>query len=481
MQGKQTYREGGMVKYCAFLMIFYISVQTIHAQISEPDSLKGKVIVSSIRIEGNAITKAYIIYRELLFNTGDSVTMGQVARLFEKSEHNLLNTSLFNFVTINGIRNEQGLNVCISVIERWYIWPAPIFEITDRNLNTWWESRDFTRVNYGFRIKWSNFRGRMENLDMFLRFGKNPQYSLLYEIPYIERKKKFGAGFEIGYIRKREVGYETERDKLIYLFNQDYLSHQQYAAFRLSYRRNINTIHQAEIRFQHIDFSDSLLRSNPDYAYPGQKVANFLSFYYKIKIDHRDANYYPLSGWYVDAEFYKAGLGIEFEKPLDILWVRSTSRLFVLLSKRWYFGTSFVGKLSSCSYQPYFLMQGLGYDRDFVRGYEYYVIDGQHYALTRNNIKFAILPERNANLSFIPSQKFSRIHLASYFTLFADAGYTWIDHRSEGIENTLPGTFLFGTGLGLDIVTYYDKVMLIEYSLNKLGESGIFIHFIAGI
>jgi hypothetical protein len=45
----------------------------------------------------------------------------------------------------------------------------------------------------------------------------------------------------------------------------------------------------------------------------------------------------------------------------------------------------------------------------------------------------------------------------------------------------LPDSFLRGIGAGIDIVTYYDKVMRLEYSVNGWGESGIFIHFIAGI
>jgi outer membrane protein assembly factor BamA len=481
MQVNHADRKVGILVLCTILLVFSFSVHPVLAQSSNPDSLQDELIIHSIHITGNALTKPYIIYRELLFKTGDTLSAGNAESLFDRSEKNLLNTSLFNFATISSTRDKLGLNVSITVIERWYIWPTPMFELTDRNFNAWWASRDFTRVNYGFRVKWSNFRGRMENLDIFLRFGKNPQYSLLYELPYIEKTKRFGAGLEIGYVRKREVGFVTRKDKLEFIFNQDYLLHQQYAALKLSYRGNIITTHLVEIRYQHIVFSDSLLKYNPDYAYPHQSVSDFLSFYYKLKIDNRDTKYYPLSGWYVDAEFCKGGLGTRFEQPIDIMWVRSTSRLFLPISSRWYFGTSIVGKLSSGSYQPYFLMQGLGYDRDFVRGYEYYVVDGNHYALSRNTIKFAVLPQRIKNLEFIHSRKFSQVHFASYLTLFADAGYVWESTSSVDYLNELPGTLLLGTGLGIDVVTYYDKVMRIEYSLNKLGESGIFIHFIAGI
>jgi outer membrane protein assembly factor BamA len=465
----------------AFLLAFLFVAQNTLACIQRLDSLPDQFVICSIRITGNSITKPYIIYRELLFNSGDTLTKDHAETLFEKSKQNLLNTSLFNFVTITGDADGNAMTVNISVIERWYIWPSPIFEITDRNINSWWASRDYTRVNYGLRIKWSNFRGRMENLDAFLRFGKNHQYSILYEIPYIERSKRFGAGIELGYVRKREVGYETNQDKLDFIFNKDYLLRQQYGAFRISYRRNIETSHLAELRFQHVAFSDSLLLYNPDFSYPLKPVLDFLSFYYKLKIDHRDAKYYPLSGWYLDAELYKAGLGFEFENPVNTFWVRTTSRYFLSLAKRWYLGTSLVGKFSSGSYQPYFLMQGLGYDRDFIRGYEYYVIDGKHYVLTRNNIKFAILPEKVSNLLFIPTEKFSRVHYASYLNLFADAGVAWGGRSKDDSKNSLPGNFLVGAGVGLDIVTYYDKVIRVEYSINKLGENGIFIHLIAGI
>lgn len=473
-----TKRKVNVIALCWVLLI--LSLYSSAGQ-SSIDSLGRPIRVASIHISGNTITKPYIIYRELLFKEGDSIISERAGAVFEKSRQNLLNTSLFNFVTLSTYEDQSGIHITISVVERWYLWPTPIFEITDRNLNSWWSSHDFTRVNYGVRLKWFNFRGRMENIDLFLRAGKNRQFSLVYELPYIEKSKRFGIGLEGGYIRKREVGFETQNNKLEYLFNEDFLYRQYYTAFRIGFRRSINTSHQLELRYQHIDFADSLLLHNPEFAYPSMKTSDYLSLYYKLKIDYRDAKYYPLSGWYLDAEVFKAGLGAGFERPVDVLWLRSTARFFLPLSKRWFFGSSIVGKVSSGSTQPYFLMQGLGYDRDFVRGYEYYVVDGNHYVLSRNNIKFAILPEKSSNLNFIPSQKFSRIHYASYLTLFADAGCTWIGNSAYGSSNTLPGKLLLGTGVGLDVVTYYDKVLRVEYSVNKLGESGIFIHFIAGI
>ena len=44
-------------------------------------------------------------------------------------------------------------------------------------------------------------------------------------------------------------------------------------------------------------------------------------------------------------------------------------------------------------------------------------------------------------------------------------------------NNDLTNQLLFGRGISLDYVTYYDKMLRIEYGINRLGEKGIFLHF----
>jgi len=40
---------------------------------------------------------------------------------------------------------------------------------------------------------------------------------------------------------------------------------------------------------------------------------------------------------------------------------------------------------------------------------------------------------------------------------------------------------MYGTGAGIDFITYYDKVLRLDYSFNALGERGLFIHWKAAI
>ena len=44
-------------------------------------------------------------------------------------------------------------------------------------------------------------------------------------------------------------------------------------------------------------------------------------------------------------------------------------------------------------------------------------------------------------------------------------------------NNALNNIFLFSQGFSLDFVTYYDKLLRLEYSRNHLNEWGLFIHF----
>ena len=469
----------------ALLLLYLLGFSTIslHAQ---ADSTSQTVQVASVEITGNDKTKEQIIKRELLFAVGEKYPAPEFSRIVNQTRLNLLNTSLFNFVTIDTVPvSGPGvwalMKIKISVVERGYIWPVPILQITDRNFNAWLKTHDFTRLNYGLDIKWFNFTGRMDELDAKLQFGKNYELSLAYNNPYLDKKKHFGMGFSAGYKRNRETGYITTGDKLQFAFVSEGLSSEKFISVNNTYRKNIFTTHQLTIGLRAMSFSDSLLKLNPDYSYQSVNEPVFLNLYYKLKIDHRDIKYYPLTGWYVDVELNKSGLGFGFEKPVDVAWAKTTTRYYSKLGGRWYSGLSFIGKVSSGAWQPYFLMQALGYNRDYVRGYEYNVIDGKHFALVRSNVKFALVPEQSTNISFIPTPKFGLIHYALYLTAFADAAYVWQPQWIGEFENKLPATMLVGAGLGLDLVTYYDKVVRLEYAVNKSGKSGIFIHFIAGI
>ena len=111
--------------------------------------------------------------------------------------------------------------------------------------------------------------------------------------------------------------------------------------------------------------------------------------------------------------------------------------------------------------------------------------DGQQYALLISDVKFALVPQRVVSIGFIKTTKFNTIPLALYVDVFADAGYVYnYSHTVPSAwnnGNTLENSMLGGIGLGIDFTTYYDVVLRVAGSLNRMGQTGITLHFTAPI
>ena len=50
-------------------------------------------------------------------------------------------------------------------------------------------------------------------------------------------------------------------------------------------------------------------------------------------------------------------------------------------------------------------------------------------------------------------------------------------YNQEIVNNPLNNEFLMSQGFSIDIVSYYDKLIRLEFSHNHLDEIGFFIHF----
>ena len=126
----------------------------------------------------------------------------------------------------------------------------------------------------------------------------------------------------------------------------------------------------------------------------------------------------------------------------------------------------------------------MGYEQ-YVRGYEYYVTTGDKSLLFKNLVNFEVLPKKVINIKFWPFRKayqFNKIPIEIYANLFFDAGYvTDKTGAYKQYNNTLVDKLVYSSGLGFDFITYYDKLMRLDYSFNSLGEHGLFIHWKAAI
>ncbi|MCU0370291.1 MAG: hypothetical protein MUC31_02660 [Bacteroidales bacterium] len=440
--------------------------------------------IDSVILKGNKITRDQIILREIVFNPGDSLRIDRLDSLMANSRENLINTSLFNFVDITRIYpdpDKAGVNIEIKVTERWYIWPTPILKINDRNFNVWWETRDLSRLSYGFYIDWRNFRGRKENLIMRFQWGYERNLVLQYLKPYLNKRKTLGMGFGIGFSRQKETAYQTLYNKQQFFKEETGFSREDFYGYgQFIIRPDIYNTHEFLLRYDRHQFSDSLLLENENYSVNGETELQYLSFIYLFKSDHRDYKPYPLKGYYFDVELLKYGLWTFNTQTLNTVHLMATCRKFWELHPRVFFATGLNGKLSG-GLQPYFILRGIGYDRDVVRSYEYYLVDAQHFAILKNNIKFALIPNQVETINFIRTEKFAKVFYALYMNIFFDAGYGFYNQDFGQETNDLQNTLLLGYGAGLDFVSYYDIVMRFEFSINFMNEAGFFLHFRAPI
>jgi hypothetical protein len=318
-----------------------------------------------------------------------------------------------------------------------------------------------------------------ETVNFIFKWGYTENIGLNYIIPYINRNREEGIGIKATYNRDKEVIYSVEDSKpLRYNGNSKFVKKE--ASFALSYFRRKGYYKTSTFfaEYRTVSVTDSVELLNPNYLKPNATSQQMLTFSWLYRRDFRDLKVYPLKGYLFDFEVTKQGFGMLPDEP-SLLYFAAQYKMYRKLAKRWYAAGSVKGKLSGQSTQPFFSMKGLGFNNDFVRGYELYLVPGQNYMLTKTNLKFALLPTRVIEIPGVPLEKFRKIHYAFYLNAFFDVAY--VRDRQYMAQNPVANDYHYGYGLGLDYVTYYNLVFRLEYSINKFGDKGFFLHFTAPI
>ena len=219
-----------------------------------------KITISKITIIGNKITKKNIILREIVFSKNDSFAVTKLDQKIKESRRNLINLKLFNFVEITHLLQKNQAEIIINLTERWYIWPFPIIEISDRNFNTWWNEfkasnySDFSRLNYGVLLTWENFRGRNELLKIKIRKGFKEHYLFSYKVPYLNNKKTIGVNTSMQLFRRKKTFYKTENNALIYYTDNNEFTSQDYVFNTdITYKKGIYKKHTIGLHYFYSD------------------------------------------------------------------------------------------------------------------------------------------------------------------------------------------------------------------------------------
>lgn len=416
-----------------------------------------------------------MIFNELPFQIGDTIESSFKDRMIEQAKVNVYNLGLFNQVDITAIAIKGNEHIIlIEVIERWYIYPIPIFKLADPNFNTWWLTKDLSRTSYGMNYVQKNFRGRNETLKLKAQFGYNKNFQIDYTVPRYNKRRNLDLSFLISFLDYREITVGTLDNERIFYENTARRDKRYFTTgVSIKHRPTLYDYQELRIGFNDINISDSLANTHPDHLNNSKTYLQYIDLKYSLGHLHVNNQAFPLRGDSWEFSFQLNGLNFS-SNPNSTADLRFRGSKYWELNSKWHFQSHISLKYTAFNSLPYTLQRGLGYDDINVRGYEYYIVDGQRYVLNRNNILFTLV-EPNVIKLPLKSEKFNLFNYAIYLSSYVDLGY--VKDQLYQDQNFLDNKLLAGYGIGINFYTIYDRVFRIEFSFNNIQENGIFLNY----
>jgi outer membrane protein assembly factor BamA len=448
------------------------------------------VIIKSIVLEGNRKTKTRIITRELTFTIGDTIPLSKFGKLLEDNRLRVMNTNLFNVVQLNVKDWKSGnlpideVNIVISVVENFFIYPIPIFGLADRNFNVWWKEQNhaLNRTNYGLSLMHINTTGQRDPFSVTAQFGYAPRVGISYELPFVNKKQTVGLFFSGNYGVNREIAVKTDSNKLVFYKNSEkHISQNAGITVGATITPGLLSRHVVALSYSEQEIDTAVVNRNQDYYLDSRNKQHYFLLNYNFSHDTRDMRPYPLKGHLFSIGISKSGL------------LKSDDVNALTVSVRWAQFGKIAPRLSYESVakfraaliegeQPYTFTHGMGYGADNLRGFELYVIDGNNYGVFKNSLHLELF-DKTFDLSKFMTWKilqgFRSLPLKMYLSGNFDMGYAK-NSTALAARNPLNNRLIRSGGLGLDIVAYYSWVWQIQYSWNDLGQKGIFLHYKTG-
>lgn len=483
----------GLIQIICCSIIILLPVQVVAQKPKSPNFIftdtvllsgnpQNKVCIKDLTVSGIKKTKVSIVYREIHFKPGDSLLIADLYPEMEQARIQVYNTTLFNEIKFELVAlDSANIKINVQVVERWYLYPVPQFKWVDRNFNEWYKTYNasLSRVNYGIKLVHYNFSGKRDQLRLYVINGYTKNLSLNYNTPInktLTRSFSFGGG----YLQKRELPVIANyNDSLVFYpsypetkAKADFVYKSWFANAGFTIRNGFFTKHVFSANYTYIKIADSVIldkQYNPNYFTDPVNSKGFIDLSYTHLYSNLDNGSYPLKGKNYAFFIQKRGLG--FTGGVNMLQLEATYNRYLTLGKNWFSSFQLNGKIKLPFTQAYINRRGLGYGENYLRGLEYYVIDGVATALIKSTIKKKLLA---VNIPFRLFPKlFTKIPITVFAKSFADFGYVY---NKKQFDTYLSNRLLYSGGFGIDILTLYDVNLRFEYSFNQLGKNGLFLH-----
>ena len=159
--------------------------------------------IDTIIIEGNRVTKPFVILAEIELQVG---SLADSAAL-ERDRKRLESLGLFSRAQLSlDTLPTQQTALRIQVTELWYIWPSLFLALDEQNPS---------RFGAGALISHDNFRGRRETLALSARFGYIEAQQFAWNIPYLRSDlRDYSMFLRLKSSREHEPRTLRERDDI---------------------------------------------------------------------------------------------------------------------------------------------------------------------------------------------------------------------------------------------------------------------------
>lgn len=472
---KQCFRNG------LFACVLLFSGQALFAQNTEIFRL------DSIHISGNNRTRNWVILNQLPVQQGVLVSGEDLAGVPDMVKSNLTNLNLFNqvYCLVRVLPKEGEIipwQLYIMVVEKWYLWPLPFLEFADRNVNQWSEF-DFNpdRTNYGLYLFQYNLGGGNHTLKLSFIHGYTQMFGIEYESPRIGSRRRWGISAASKTLSNREVWVSTTDNRLIFYRSPSNQAYQRLLieggiTYHITPNRNFEILPV----FQRHELNDTLiLEKNPFFLGNGVTLTDLYGFAFVYREEFRDNRFFPTKGHYAEC-----GTSLHILNPAD-----NQRQTVASIAGRLGIWRHVGGKISQYhifrgSYRlsnrplPYFESRALGY-KDYIRGYEHRVIDGNAHVYFRHGLRYRIW-DKPLTITKLPLRNYRKVESTILGGIFLDHGAVDdgnILNRSGVYGNELSGNYLFGYGISVEASFYYDKVFRFEMSRNADRDLGLSLYF----
>ncbi len=434
--------------------------------------------ITNIIIIGNSKIKDFVILRELPFKNGDIKESSQLDDLILKGRNNLLNLSLFNFVYISQkcdfVPVDPGLKsveIIISVDERWYYWPLFGFSLEERNFSNWIKDPVWDKITTSIGLRIYGTGGKDQTITALLMNGYNNGFKLEYSNISLDKEGHHYGGISVQHRYSKILNTISLIDKPVFIrAEKGFLEDLYNFSISYIYRPRPRVRNRIILEFESTKIDSAVLINNSKYWGGIRLKRESYMATYGLTFDERDNAQYPLHGYYFDIQlkgYVSTGLEVQYAQ------LKGEFRYFKPLNRIISTSATVQCAFSAKNCEAYIFDKALGYGNLFLRGFENYITDGQHYMLLSPTVRFNILPTTVFNLkflSFLP--KFNKVHMTIYGKTFADAGYVY--HKTPLYANTMSNKWLVSYGLGVDVVTYYDLTLSLDFSINQMRQRGLF-------